>query len=235
MNCSRTCLLLAATLTALCLPAAQTRAVSQGSGVHYLYLIRHGVYDRADSLSEVAGNGLNPLGHEQARLTGARLAALPIRPAKLVSSTYLRARETAEDIGRTLGMVPILDSLLHECTPTSDRPDFMKNHSPAEIADCDSNLALAWAKYVVPTPAADRHDVLVCHGNVIRWFVCRAVASDPLHWSRMDIANGSLTIIAVSPEGRVRLVMFSDVGHLPLAQQTWTGKGAGWGTGAERH
>ena len=235
MSYRRICQVLAVALVAQCSPVPTAGAASPGSGVHYVYLIRHGAYDRADSLSDVTANGLNQLGHEQARLTGARLAALPVRPATLVSSTLLRARETAEDIGRSLGMTPILDSLLQECTPTSDRPDFMKNHSPAEIAECDSNLARAWAKYVVPTPGADRHDVLVCHGNVIRWFTCRVVAGDPLHWSRMDIANGSLTIIAVNPDGRVKLVMFSDAGHLPLAEQTWTGKGAGWGTGAVLH
>jgi serine/threonine-protein phosphatase PGAM5 len=201
-----------------------------------VYLIRHGIYDSDPdrNADDVVANGLNALGHEQARLAGARLAALPIKPAALVSSTYRRARETAEDIGRALGMTPTLDSLLHECTATSDRADYMKNHPAAEIAWCDSNLALAWNKYMVPSPEADRHDVLVCHGNVIRWFVSHALSGDPRHWPAMEIANGSLTILAVRPDGSVRLVMFNDVGHLPVPKQTWTGKGAGWGTPAKR-
>jgi serine/threonine-protein phosphatase PGAM5 len=82
---------------------------------------------------------------------------------------------------------------------------------------------------MVATPHADRHDVLVCHGNVIRWFVSRAVSGDPRHWLSMDIGNGSLTILAVRPDGSVRLVCFSDVGHLPVSKQTWLGRGAGWG------
>ena len=131
-------------------------------------------------------------------------------------------------------MASTLDSLLHECTPTSDRADDMKNHAPDAIAACDSSLALAWAKYVVPTPDADRHEVLVCHANVIRWIVSRVVGGDPAHWSAMEIANGSITIIAVHADGAAKLVTFSDVGHLPVAKQTWTGKGAGWSAGAPR-
>jgi serine/threonine-protein phosphatase PGAM5 len=218
------------------LPSLAADPPKPGAGIHYVYLIRHGIYDPDPdrNADDVVTNGLNTLGHEQARLIGARLAALPVLPASLVSSNYRRARETAEDIGRLLGKEPVLDTLIHECSPPSDRADYMKNHSPAEIAACDSNLARAWAKYVVPSPDSDRHDVLVCHGNVIRWFVSRALAGDPLRWSWMEIANGSLTILAVRSDGTTRLVCFSDVGHLPVPKQTWTGKGAGWPATATR-
>jgi serine/threonine-protein phosphatase PGAM5 len=196
--------------------------------------VRHGTYDPDRGPGDPAGPGLNALGHEQAALIGARLAALPVRPAALVASTLRRARETAEDVGRALGMTPALDSLLCECTPTSDRADYMKNHAAADVAACDSSLARAWAAYFVPTPGADRHDVLVCHANVIRWLVSLVVAGDPVRWSAMEIANGSLTIVAVHADGTARLVMFSDVGHLPVAKQTWTGRGAGWGRAGPR-
>jgi serine/threonine-protein phosphatase PGAM5 len=204
------------------------------TGIHYVYLIRHGIYDRDSTADDVVGNGLNALGREQARLIGARLAALPVRPASLVASTYRRASETADVIGSILKMTPTRDSLIHECTPTTTRQDYMRNHSPEDIALCDSNLAAAWVKYMTPSPAADRHDVLVCHGNVIRALVSRAVSGDSRQWHVMDIGNASLTILAVRPDGSTRLVMFSDVGHLPLDRQSWTGNGAGWGTKAVR-
>ena len=218
------------------LPSRAADPPKPGAGIHYVYLIRHGIYDPDPdrNADDVVTNGLNALGHEQARLIGARLAALPVPPASLVSSNYRRARETAEDIGQLLGKEPVLDTLLHECSPASDRADYMKDHSPGEIAACDSNLARAWAKYIVPSPDADRRDVLVCHGNVIRWFVSRALTGDPRHWSGMEIANASLTILAVRPDGTTRLVCFSDVGHVPVPKQTWTGKGAGWPAPATR-
>ena len=96
------------------------------------------------------------------------------------------------------------------------------------IAECEANLNAAWSKYFVPTPDADTHDLLVCHGNVTRWMVARALGMDLKSWTHFDIGNASLTIIAVRPDGSTRLVMYSDVGHIPVAEQTWTGRGAGW-------
>jgi serine/threonine-protein phosphatase PGAM5 len=207
---------------------APVRAVGQGAGgVHYVYLVRHGIYDRDTTVTDDRlGNGLNTLGHEQAKLAGARLAQLPVRLHALVTSDYARARETADDIGALLNMVPVQDSLLHECTPPSDRPDLMKD--PADLALCSANLEAAWAKYFSPSPDADRHDVLVCHGNVIRWMTARALGLDLKRWIHMDIGNCSLTVLAVRPDGSVRLVMYSDVGHIPVSKQTWAGAGAGW-------
>lgn len=199
-----------------------------GKGVHYIYLIRHGAYDRVDSLDDRTANGLNALGREQAQLLGARLAALPVKLTSVVTSNYTRARDTAREIGALLGVSPLEDSLLHECLPRSERADLMKDASPGEMADCESNLENAWKKYMSPTPESDRIDALVCHGNVIRWFVSRSIGASTDRWSTMEIGNGSLTVVAVRPDGSTRLVMFSDVGHLPLEKQTWLGKGAGW-------
>ena len=221
----------AAALVALFLaPLARAAdAPPKPHGVHFIYLIRHGMYD-PDTVQtdDRIGSALNPLGHEQARLIGARLAALPVKFHALVSSDFTRARETADEIGAIIHMTPVRDSLIHECTPTADRPDYMKNHSSPDIALCESNLQAAWSKYFVPTPDADTHDLLVCHGNVTRWMVAHALGMDPKTWTHFDIANCSLTILAVRPDGTTRMVMYSDVGHLPVDKQTWTGRGAGW-------
>jgi len=198
-------------------------------GLHFVYLIRHGGYDRDSLADDRLGNGLNALGREQAQLVGVRLAALPVKIHALVASDFARARETATIIGGALGMTPAQDSLIHECTPASMRTDLMRSHTPESMALCDSNLTAAWARYLRPTPEADTHDVLVCHGNVIRWLVSRAVGADTRRWADMDIANASITVIAVRPDGTTRLVMFSDVGHLPVEKQSWSGRGAGWG------
>src|SRR6185295_2464315 len=84
-------------------------------GVHYVYLVRHGIYDRdAKVTDDRLGNGLNALGHEQAKLVGARLAHLPVRLHSLVSSDFARARETADDIGALVHIAVVRDSLIHE-------------------------------------------------------------------------------------------------------------------------
>lgn len=221
-----------AALLGLAAPSHAADPSPSNQGTRYVYLIRHGMYDRVDSLDDRTANGLNALGHEQARLLGARLASLPVKPRLLVSSDYTRARETADDLAAILGRAAERDSLIRECGPPSVRDSAATEAERSEQASCERTLEAAWAKYVRPSPDADAHDLLVCHGNVIRWFVTRAVGADTKRWITMTIGNASLTIIAVRPDGSTRLVMFSDVGHLPVEKQTWLGRGAGWGSPA---
>lgn len=200
-----------------------------GKGVHYVYLVRHGIYDRdTTATDDRTSNGLNALGHEQARLVGARLAALGIKFDRLISSEYLRAKQTADDMGALMKMTPTRDGALNECTPTSSNARLMADEKPADVAACDSVRAVGWQRYFVPTPDRDTYDVLVCHGNVIRWTLMRALGADTKHWSDHDIGNCSLSIITVRPDGSIRLAMYSDVGHIPVEKQTWSGRGGGW-------
>ena len=213
-------------LTCTGIARAQTPA---GTGVHYIYMVRHGIYDRDTSATDDrVANGLNKLGHEQARLAGARLAALPLKFDRLISSEFLRAAQTADDMGKLMKMTPTRDAALNECTPTSNNVKVMAGDTPAETAECDSARQVQWQRYFSPTPERDTFDVLVCHGNVIRWTLMRTVGADTKNWHLLDSGNCSLTIVAIRPDGSTRLVMYSDVGHIPTAKQTWSGKGGGW-------
>lgn len=209
---------------------ACAQAPKRPSGVHYVYLIRHGMYDYDSTVTDdTRGNGLNKLGHDQAKLTGQRFAGLPVKLRSLVTSPYLRALQTANDMGAVLGLQPVADSLIHECTPRFEqRPEYRPIGTEEEALACEANLEAAYAKYFVPTPDADAHDVLVCHGNVIRWLLSKAMGMGELNWRRLTIGNCSVTAFAIAPDGRVTLAAYSDTGHIPVAQQTWTGRGAGW-------
>jgi serine/threonine-protein phosphatase PGAM5 len=213
-------------------PGAQPVDAMKGQGVHYLYLVRHGIYDRdTTATDDRTSNGLNALGHEQAKLVGARLAALPIKMTHLVSSEFLRAAQTADDIAPLIKLTPTRDGSLNECKPTSSNARLMAGERPVDVAACDSVRVASWNRWFVPTPDSDTYDVLVCHGNVIRWTLMRAVGADTKNWLNSDCGNGSLTIVAVRPDGSLRLVMYSDVGHIPWEKQTWSGKGGGWVVG----
>jgi serine/threonine-protein phosphatase PGAM5 len=208
---------------------APAAAPKTGTGTHYVYLVRHGIYDRDTSATDDrVSNGLNALGHEQAKLVGARLAGLGVRFDRLISSEYLRAKQTADDMGALMKLTPTRDALLNECTPTCVSAAIMAGEKPADVAACDSVRAVSWQHYFTPTPQRDTYDVLVCHGNVIRWTLMRALGADTKHWSDQDAGNCSLSIIAVRPDNSIRLVMYSDVGHIPVEKQTWSGKGGGW-------
>jgi serine/threonine-protein phosphatase PGAM5 len=208
---------------------AQAPATRAGTGIHFVYLVRHGIYDRdSTATDDRVANPLNALGHEQARLAGERLAGLGVRFDRLISSELLRAAQTADDMGVSMNMKPSRDAALNECTPTTSNARIMAGEKPHEVAECDSARLLQWERYFKPTPDRDTYDVLVCHGNVIRWTWMRAVGADTRGWASMDCGNASLTIVAVRPDGSIRPVMYSDVGHIPVAKQTWSGRGGGW-------
>ena len=205
------------------------QARGAGAGIHFLYLVRHGDYEHEGlDVDERVFMGLDSLGYEQARLAGRRLAGLPVKFDRIVSSEFLRAKQTADEIGRILRMTPFRDGLLNECEPTSVDPERMADESPAEMVACDSARARAWRRYFVPTPERDTYDLLVCHGHVIRWTLMKALGADTRHWPDQDAANAALTIFAVRPDSSVRLVTYNDTGHIPVAKQTWSGRGGGW-------
>lgn len=206
----------------LCLLAPQSAAAQSGPATRTLYLVRHGSSDYNDR-DDKTGNPLLPLGREQAAMVADRLAGFPIKFSSVTSSEFTRARETGDIIGAQLGLACSRDGLLNECTPTGAGVALKPEH-----ADADAQLARAWRHYATPATGAPSHELLVCHGNVIRWFVCRALGADTKQWRQMAISNCSISIIEIRPDGRTRLLVFNDVSHVPVAKQTWAGMGPAW-------
>ena len=212
--------LLVATLALV--PGRAPRAADEpaSTGVRTLYLIRHGAYDEADPRDPDVGRALTPEGAEQARLTGARLARLGVRFDALHASTMTRARQTAEIIGRELGgITPRLSRDIRECTPPTVREDIMARQSSGGPDSCRETLERAWARHFRPSPERDSVEVIVCHGNVIRYLVSRTLGLDPALWLNMTIGNCSISVVQVRADGAMRLVSFGDVGHLPPEMQ----------------
>ena len=186
--------------------------------MHTIVLVRHGQYDAVPGGDERTGMGLSPLGVAQARLAGARLAAWPQRFDGLYASPLRRARETAATIGESLraGSRFAIDEDLAECTPPTRRSEVTAREKPADLAACRAQFDRLFSRYF--TPAADgrpRTDLLVCHGNVIRSMVTRALGVDPQAWLEMSVGHASVTVIRVEPDGRMKVISVGDVGHLP--------------------
>jgi serine/threonine-protein phosphatase PGAM5 len=181
-----------------------------------IYLVRHGNYDDATKGDEEVVNRLTPLGLAQARLVAARLAGMPVTFSSLTSSTMTRARQTAAVINQSLPQLKLqLTPLLRECTPRTWRADIMKDTTPAEAAAAEVQLNTAFAKYFVPAQGADQHDILVCHGNVIRYLVTKALGVETQAWLGFTVAHGSLTIIQVNDKGACKILAVGDTGHIP--------------------
>lgn len=198
---------------------------AEEKGIRTIYLIRHGQYDQKDTSNADVGKELVPLGIAQARLLSSRLKTMQVNFNSLISSTMTRARQTAMIINEEFSELKIQQStIIRECTPPTWREDIMAEETESDLQSCVLNLEDAFTKFLIPSPDEhDRNDLIVCHGNVIRYFVTKVLKVDTMAWLQMTISNCSLTIIKVMPNGMMKLISFNDVGHIPPNLQTETG------------
>ena len=214
--------------------------------VRHIYLVRHAQREPLAG-PDSFGPGLSLLGWKQAHLTARRLAGLKIDV--IYTSSLRRTMETARIIALEFSDIPIRPSpLLWECIPAM--PDYavawQKTHlnmdtselkippeitpwvglwnndtSEREIDEGFEQARQAWQKYFIPARGKDRHDVIVCHGNILRYFVMRALIVPPEAWRNTDIYNCGISEILVESDGRIMLLSHNDSGHLPAEMKTF--------------
>jgi serine/threonine-protein phosphatase PGAM5 len=202
------------------LVGASAAAQSQPGSVRTVYLIRHGAYVADRNADPQLGPGLTPLGIAQARLIAARLNGSGVSFDSMTSSPLRRARDTAAVMHETLSKVPLTQSpLLRECTPTL--PEAAEGEVARERAACTKQLDQAFAQFLAPAQDAKRNDILVAHGNVIRYLTMKALKVDSPVWAAMSVAHASLTVIEVQPDGAARVLAVGDNGHIPMPLVSW--------------
>ena len=190
-------------------------------GTRIIYLVRHGQTARGDPPDEL-GNGLTPLGRRQARRVALRLSGLPVHAIHY--STLRRAEETAQIIAERFPGVPLRPSrLLWECIPglpvtvRKDYPDISRREAERDW----QRTGRAFAEYFRPARGGDRHEIIVAHGNLIRYFVLRALGVTPGLWMQTDIRNCGLSEIHIESDGVTMLIALNDTGHIPRRWLTY--------------
>lgn len=177
-----------------------------------IILVRHGAYDE---------ESLNPLGRRQARLTAKRLTAEPI--TAIHCSTMPRAIETAEIIAeRFPDLVVRRTHLLRECLP-SVPPRLLKlmpRVPRAQIMRSRERADRAFARFFKPARGKDRCELIVCHGNLIRYLITQAMGFKRDIWASMGIRNCSLSELEINSKGETLLISYNDAGHLPPAKKS---------------
>ena len=82
---------------------------------------------------------------------------------------------------------------------------------------------------VKPPDSNHEFEIVVCHGNVIRYMFLRALQLPPEAWLRLCTFNCSLTYMVVRPTGTVSCRTLGDIGHLDHVGQTFSGhEGYNW-------
>lgn len=205
-------------LLALCClavaPQAQA-ADADNSAVRTIVLVRHGNYVADDSIDEKTGPHLSPLGVAQAYLAGARLANSTMTFDKLYVSPMQRARDTAAAIAPEFPQqrFEVIDDLA-ECTPPTRRADIMAREKPADLAACKEKLDRDFERFFKPAVGKEQADLLVCHGNVIRYLTMRALGVDTKAWLEVSVGHASITTIRVQADGKFKVIAVGDVGHI---------------------
>ena len=210
----------------------------------HLYLVRHGQREPGPGNDDLGPN-LTVLGWKQAHQAARRLAALKIDV--IHTSSLRRTMETAQILAVEQSNIPIRPSrLLWECIPAmpdfalqwfTEHPDLGTGRLPenmrpwlgvwsemenVEQLQTDFEQARqAWEKYFIPAKGKDRYDIIVSHGNLIRYFVMRALQVPPENWVNTDIYNCSICEITIETNGRPILVSHNDSGHLHSDQLTF--------------
>ncbi|KAA8592970.1 hypothetical protein FQN60_018425 [Etheostoma spectabile] len=203
-----------------------------------ILLIRHSQYI-------LSGNSdkeriLTPLGREQAEFTGKRLAALGLKNAdhhkciltllfrpecrtglgvELVSCDLLREGAPIEPVPPVTHWKP--DAVVREATPTVP----LERAVGPQYHEDGARIEAAFRRYIHRADAKqkeDSYEIIVCHANVIRYFVCRALQFPPEGWLRMGLNNGSITWLTIRPSGRVALRTLGDAGFMPPDKLTRT-------------
>ncbi|XP_072044683.1 serine/threonine-protein phosphatase PGAM5, mitochondrial-like isoform X2 [Amphiura filiformis] len=188
----------------------------------HIFMIRHGHYNVDGETDEQ--RVLTALGQEQAELTGLRLKELSFPFTIMTNSSMSRAIQTADIIAKSLPDVPrdVCD-MLREGAPIPPEPPIGHWKPELKFFEDGARIEAAFRKYfhrADPDQAKDSYELLVCHANVIRYFVCRVMQFPPEAWLRISLHHGSITWVTIRPSGRVTLRTLGDTGHMPPAKIT---------------
>lgn len=206
----------------LAVDAATTGAATDTApAARVIVLVRHGSYVGDPAADPRLGPPLSPLGVAQAHLAGARLAGLGWHFAALHVSPMQRARDTAAVIaGNFPGRSFQVEADLAECLPPTRRTEVTHGTTPAELAACKAQLERLFARYFHPASGGEQAELFVCHGDVIRYLVTRALGVDTMAWLEMSVRHASITQIRVEADGRFKVITVGDDGFMPASLLT---------------
>ncbi len=67
----------------------------------------------------------------------------------------------------------------------------------------------------------DGFRVVVCHANLIRYFICRALGVSAVNvWGQFEINHAGLTRIDIGANGQFKVLAVNECGHLPPSLHT---------------
>lgn len=191
-----------------------------------IVLVRHGrtALNASGRLQGRVDEPLDEVGREQAERVAARLRPLLVENDLVISSPLVRARTTAETLGRSIDVderwiemsygvydgVKQSDVAVDVWSTWRGDPHFAPEggESLIEVTErvhraCDD----------LREQALDRRIVVVSHVSPIKAAIAWALGTDPSSSWRMHLDTAAITRISVTPRG-VALISFNETYHL---------------------
>lgn len=211
-----------------------------------IYLVRHGQTDlNATLVTGGPDDKLSELGLKQAELVSKRLSSNQIE--KIISSPYMRAKQTAEQIAKVCGLQVCYSDLFIETRSPSeltgkghDDPDTLEirklrkmNWGAANWHYSDEENyydTLARAKQAVQYLLDHKENklVVITHGSFLRMIVSYIMLQEDLtpelsnlFYQGLGLSNTGIVLLHLAKPNKFRLITWNDTAHLDEESNTW--------------
>jgi serine/threonine-protein phosphatase PGAM5 len=101
------------------------------------------------------------------------------------------------------------------------KPNTAPEVTPESSLSDQGGLPTSSSSLTPPQKEIHEYTVIVCHQNVIRYFLCRSLQLPPEYWLRFRGDNCGITEIIIYDDGKASLSKFADVGHLGNDKETF--------------
>uniref|UniRef100_A0A0A9X3C0 Serine/threonine-protein phosphatase PGAM5, mitochondrial n=1 Tax=Lygus hesperus TaxID=30085 RepID=A0A0A9X3C0_LYGHE len=170
-----------------------------------IILIRHGQYENHAQTEEKMV--LTELGKQQSMAVAKRLKTLNLPYRSIQTSRMIRAAETAKIIQNELGKIELgftnnlKEGIPSHCIPPVPGWDYEDGILYTDSQRCEYSFRQLFHR--LTKPKGPTFEIVVCHANLIRFFLCRALQFPPEAWIRFSIPNCSMTWITIHGNGTV--------------------------------
>ena len=191
-----------------------------------IYLVRHGQYFTNSGSTNQNTGSLTEQGKQQARFVADYFIQLPIKT--LYASSLPRAMETARIIADKSQQEVIKSDLLQESIPSI--PPKMNGsvialmHVSLQLSHTtlDEDLKRSEKAFEIffKPPLKDEqsfNDIIVCHGNIIRFFMCKLLAIDIDNWIKFRMNHCGISCVTIEDTGAMKIVSHNETKHMPFS------------------
>lgn len=144
---------------------------------------------------------------------------------QVIQSSMTRAKETSSEIQEIFKSAKVdfefagQSDLLREGPPYPTEPKLTQWAQKHTYWEESARIESGFRTFIHRADEKQEHEsneLVVCHANVIRYFLCRVLQIPPEAWLRFSLRHGSITWVRISPSGSVSIRSVGEAGYMPV-------------------